>query len=89
MRDFQSTMSVEPVGDAFAVVRVEQWRHDRPPAVAKIVRNRIMADGPFHTRADAAAALARIDARAIERSYRPGAAAGASLHPDVAVASAS
>ena len=60
MRDFRTTLSVEAVGDAFAVVRIEQWRHDRPPAIATIVRNKVMADGPFACRADAEAALARL-----------------------------
>lgn len=67
MKNFQATISVEPIGDAFAVVRVEQWRQDRPPAIATIMRNKIMADGPFATRAAADAALARIDDRSAAR----------------------
>lgn len=68
MRDFQSTMSVEAVGDSFAVVRVEQWRHDNPPAMVTIIRNKVLADGPFRTRPEAAAALARLDARQSDRA---------------------
>lgn len=60
MTDFQSTLSVEPVGDAFAVVRVEQRRHHFPPALATIIHNRVMADGPFHTHDEAAASMARM-----------------------------
>jgi hypothetical protein len=76
MKDFQSTTSVEAIGDAFAVVRVEQWRADNPMAIATIVRNKIMADGPFGTRAEADAALARLDARlgpaaVIDQSHHP------------------
>lgn len=67
MRDYQSTLSVEPVGDAFAVVRTELWRHDAPPAIATVVGSKVMADGPFHTRIEAEAALARIDATAVSR----------------------
>ena len=63
MRDFQSTLSVEQIREAFAVVRVEQWRHDNPPAIATVVSNKVVADGPFQTRREAEAALARIHAR--------------------------
>lgn len=63
MRDFRSTLSVDAIGDAFAVVRIEQWRHDHPPAIATIMRNKVMADGPFECRADAEAALVRINGK--------------------------
>lgn len=63
MRDFQSTTSVEAVGEMFAVVRVEQWCHRSGPAMAMIVRNKVMVDGPFGSRTHAADALARIDAK--------------------------
>lgn len=62
MKDFHSTLSVEALGGKFAVVRVEQWRTD--DVKAAVVRNKIMADGPFDTREDADRKLRQIDARA-------------------------
>lgn len=63
MKNFRQWLTVDDLGGKYAVVRREQWERSGTAALASIVRNAIMADGPFEDRADAERARDLIEER--------------------------
>lgn len=63
MKNFLQWLTVEELGGQFAVVRREQWERPSPDAIVSLVRNAILADGPFVDRATAERARDAIEGR--------------------------
>lgn len=62
MRNYRYMHSVEPIQGKFCVIRREQWEAKGSDGVYKLMENKVVADGPFHTREEAEEVWRRISA---------------------------